>query len=108
MQTRSSLKNRARFHTKMAQKPYPIGRHIPTRLIKSEYLPRGGGGGGVEHDRLVNACIDHARDLLSLKNNSAERSAAPQTRFSIYQFQIFSIRQLRISNDHFISLTFIS
>lgn len=62
---------------------------------------------GYEHDLLVIACIDHARDLLSLKNNSAERSAAPQTRFSIYQFQIFSIRQLRISSDHFISLTFI-
>ena len=47
MQTRSSLKNRARFHTKMAQKPYPIGRQKPTRLIKKEYLPRGGGGGVV-------------------------------------------------------------
>ena len=46
MQTRSSLKNRARFHSKMAQKPYPIGRQKPTRLIKKEYLPRGGGGGG--------------------------------------------------------------
>ena len=123
MQTRSSLKNHARFHTKMAQKPYPIGRHKPTRLIKKEYLPRGGGwstsfpglpwerGWGVViaglYDLLVIACIDHARDLLSLKNNSAERSAAPPTRFSIYQFQIFSIRQLRISSDHFISLTFI-
>ena len=44
IQTRSSLENHARFHSKMAQKPYPIRRHIPTRLIKSEYLPRGGGG----------------------------------------------------------------
>ena len=44
IQTRSSLENHARFHTKMAQKPYPIGRHKPTRLIKKEYLPREGGG----------------------------------------------------------------
>ena len=43
MQTRSSLKNHTRFHSKMAQKPYPIRRQKPTRLIKKEYLPPGGG-----------------------------------------------------------------
>ena len=31
--TRSSLESHTRFQTKTAQKPYPLGRHIPIRLI---------------------------------------------------------------------------
>ena len=107
MQNRSSLENHARFHIKMAQKPLAYRAAHTYMAYQKGVPPPGGGLHGHELDLLVIACNDHARDLLSLKNNSAERSAAPQTSFSIYRFQIFSIHQLRISSDHFISLTFI-
>ena len=39
IRSRSFLENHTRFQTKTAQKPYPLGRHIPVLLIKGSFGP---------------------------------------------------------------------